>query len=156
MENTTLPTNLPSQLSTSLAPAVPTDAPKPVFDSLEDERAYYFSQAERFKTQLNQQVHILQEDTTASVKRAVTWGGSYLLCYGIARTLLGTHKHTVHTPEGPVRLSEKESVMASAVKGAVLLGLGVFATNVARRVIAKRLALHHEQDPSLEQDPTEL
>jgi hypothetical protein len=135
---------------------VPTDAAKPVFDSLEAERAYYTLRAEQFKNQLNQQVYDLQADTAATAKKGLFWGGAYLLAFGVARTLFGTHKHVVDTPEGPKRVAEKESLVASALKGAALLGAGVLATNVARRVVEQRQNTRYEQDPSLEPDTTEL
>jgi hypothetical protein len=135
---------------------VPTEATPRVFDSLEEERAYYLAQAEAFKGRLNQQVYNLQTDTVATARRGIAWSGAYLLCFGLARTLLGTRKHVVDTPEGAIRVAEKESVLASAIKGAALLGLGVAATHAAKYYLAQRHATIHEQDPRLEQDPTEL
>ena len=128
----------------------------PRFQSLEEERAYYTAEAERYKTSLHQQVLNVQQDTVATAKKSLLWGGAYALCFGIARTLLGTHKHTVNTPDGPASLKEKESLLASAAKGAALLGLGVVAARAAQQYLAHRTATPHAQDPSLEPDTTEL
>lgn len=127
----------------------------PMFDSLEEERAYYARQAEEYKNRLNRQVSDLKADTAATVRKGVRWGGAYLACYGIVRALSGTKKHVVDTPKGPLRVSEKESVLWSAVKGAALLGLGVVAQKAARSYIAQSQATH-EQKPGLDPDTSEL
>jgi hypothetical protein len=129
--------------------------PTYTFDSLEEERAYFARQAELYKTRLNKQVNVIQHNTAAKAKRSLLWGGSYILCYSLARNLFGTHKVTVSTPKGPVRIKETESFWASAVKGAAMLGVGVLATR-AVRTFAKGQPQPHAQNRSLEYDSTAL
>lgn len=127
----------------------------PMFDSLEEERAYYARQAEAYKTRLNQQVSELKADTAATLRKGAGWGGAYLACYSIMRALGGSTKHIVDTPKGPIRVTEKESVLWTAVKGAALLGLGVVAQKAAKAYIARSQATH-EQEPGLDPDTPEL
>lgn len=133
----------------------PASMETPMFDSLEEERAYYARQADTYKNRLNQQVSDLKADTAATVRKGVRWGGAYLACYGLMRAFSGSKKHIVDTPKGPVRLTERESVLWTAVKGAALLGLGVVAQKAAQAYIARSQATH-DQEPGLDPDTPEL
>ena len=134
--------------------ATPNQAPEPMFDSLEEERAYHASKAEQFKNRLNQQVSDIKADTTAKVKTGLIWGGAFLACYGVMRLLSSTKKHIVDSTHGPMRVSEKESVLWTAAKGAALLGLGYVAKDSLLAMLDKHTA--DEPNPDLGDDTTEL
>ena len=143
------------ELPTAADPSTTAQAPVSMFDSLEEERAYYAQKAEQYKTRLNQQVTDLKADTTARVRKGALWGGAFLGCVGLVRVLSGTKKRIEHTDQGPLLVRERESLLWTAAKGAALLGLGVVAMN-AVQVYMDQQATAHEQDPGLEPDSTEL
>jgi|GEM_PF-5287799 len=129
---------------------------KPDFDSIAQERAYYAAKADGFRHALETQVTTLKTNATASAKRSLLWGGAYVACVGVARALLGTQTHVVETTDGPTKLRQKESLLASAAKGAMLLGAGVVAARAARQYLAQRTDNAHAHPESLEPDTTEL
>jgi hypothetical protein len=114
----------------------------PMFDSLEEERAFHARKAEDFKSRLNSQVTELKTTATNKARTGAIWGGAFLASFVLLRGLTGSRKRWVESPAGPFQIKGKESVVVSLLKASALVG----AVYLSKDKIAPLLAKKHASD----------